>query len=110
MATLFCTFTLLPMVTPSATMVFWPKMQRPPMTAPGLMCAKCQIFVPSPMVAPGSMMAVGWAKKLMGGNDEIRMTNDENWDQDFSEAAALSKTRITSTPLRPSEVGVLRLL
>src|SRR4051794_9358165 len=39
--TLFCTFTLLPILTPDATSTFWPKMQPSPITASFITWQKC---------------------------------------------------------------------
>ena len=61
MLTLFCTFTLLPSFTPGLTTTFWPMLQRSPITQPGIRWLKCQMRLPSPMVQPSSMTAVGWA-------------------------------------------------
>ena len=49
-----------PSVVPVMTTTFWPRLQFLPIIAPALWWEKCQILVPSPMIAPGSMMAEGW--------------------------------------------------
>src|SRR5688572_22000512 len=62
METLFCTFTLLPKVTPGEITTFCPMLQFSPMTHSGITCEKCQIFVPFPIVEPGSTNADSCAK------------------------------------------------
>src|SRR2546426_8455242 len=51
---LFWILTLLPMRVPGITTTFWPRLQRSPITAPGMTWQKCQIFVPRPTCAPSS--------------------------------------------------------
>src|SRR5262249_17731321 len=90
MATLFWTFTLSPITTPPATMVFWPKLQRRPMRAPPNTCAKCQMLVPWPIRAPSSTTAVGWTKALM------RISNEGSWSIGLRTWEAGSSCRLLS--------------
>src|SRR5688572_14729406 len=50
--TLFCTLTLLPSTTCGDTTTFWPILQFSPIVQPGIICEKCQIFVPFPIAHP----------------------------------------------------------
>ena len=54
MDTLFWIFTLFPIRVPGITTTFWPRLQRSPISAPGMIWQKCQILVPLPMLAPSS--------------------------------------------------------
>jgi len=51
---LFWIFTLFPMRVPAITTTFCPRLQRSPMTAPGMTWQKCQILVSLPIRAPAS--------------------------------------------------------
>jgi len=88
METLFCILTLLPMTTPPATMVFWPRLQPAPIFAPAQTWLKCQMRVPSPISHGSSMTTVGWMlsvlkdrKYLPSCFNDIRQTFRADWYQ-----------------------------
>src|SRR6202167_2979138 len=66
------------------TTTFCPRLQRAPITAPGITWLKCQIRVPAPTVAPSSTYADSWIVA----------------DGDI--AADAARARVTVRPPRPS--------
>ena len=54
MLMLFWILQPLPILAPPPTLTFWPMDTFSPISAPGITCEKCQIFVPVPTLAPSS--------------------------------------------------------
>jgi len=60
MLTLFWTLQPRPIRTSGLTTTFCPRLHFSPILLPGMMCVKCQIDVPAPILQPSSTTAVGW--------------------------------------------------